>query len=43
VPVKYDNEKPVILRNIGEKTTKWHIKTPSSFQVSKCEGILEVG
>ena len=23
VPVKYNNEKPVILRNIGEKTTKW--------------------
>lgn len=43
VPVKYDNEKPVILRNIGEKTTKWQIKTPASFQVSKSEGILEVG
>lgn len=25
VPVKYNNEKPVILRNIGEKTTKWAI------------------
>ena len=23
VPVKFNNEKPVILRNIGEKTTKW--------------------
>jgi hydrocephalus-inducing protein len=43
VPVKYDNEKPVILRNIGEKTTKWQIRTPASFQVSKSEGILEVG
>ena len=43
VPVKYNNEKPVILRNIGEKTTKWQIKTPPSFQVDKSEGILEVG
>jgi len=43
VPVKYNNEKPVILRNIGEKTTKWQIKTPISFQVNKSEGILEVG
>lgn len=43
VPVKYDNEKPVILRNIGEKTTKWQIKTPASFNVTKSEGILEVG
>ena len=41
--MKYNNEKPVILRNIGEKTTKWQLKMPSSFQVSKMEGILEVG
>jgi len=43
VPVKYDTEKPVILRNIGEKTTKWQIKTSANFQVNKNEGILEVG
>ncbi len=43
VPVKFDNEKPVMIRNVGEKTTKWQIQTPASFTVSKCEGILEVG
>lgn len=31
VPVKFNNEKPVILRNIGEKTTKWSITMPPSF------------
>lgn len=43
VPVKFDNEKPVMIRNVGEKTTKWQIKTPASFTVSKSEGILELG
>jgi hydrocephalus-inducing protein len=43
VPVKFNNEKPVILRNIGEKTTKWSIAVPATFQVNKSEGILEVG
>jgi hydrocephalus-inducing protein len=43
VPVKFDNEKPVMIRNVGEKTTKWQISTPTSFTVSKSEGILEVG
>ena len=43
VPVKFDNEKPVMIRNVGEKTTKWQIETPESFTVSKSEGILEVG
>lgn len=42
VPVKHTAEKPVMVRNIGEKTTKWHIKTPNGFKVSKQEGILEV-
>ena len=27
----------------NQKTTKWQIKTPPSFQVDKSEGILEVG
>jgi hydrocephalus-inducing protein len=31
VPVKFNNEKPVILRNIGERTTKWQINMPPSF------------
>ena len=24
-PVKFNTEKPVIIRNLGEKTTKWNI------------------
>ena len=43
VPVKFNNEKPVILRNIGERTTKWQLNMPPSFKVNKSEGILEVG
>jgi hydrocephalus-inducing protein len=43
VPVKFDNEKPVMIRNVGEKNTKWQIRAPASFTVSKSEGILEVG
>ena len=43
VPVKHVTEKPAMIRNIGEKTTKWKIKVPSGFQLSKQEGILEVG
>lgn len=43
VPVKHTAEKPVMIRNIGEKTTKWHIKVPNGFKISKQEGILEVG
>jgi hydrocephalus-inducing protein len=43
VPVKHTAEKPVMIRNIGEKTTKWHLKVPEEFKVNKTEGILEVG
>ena len=35
VPVKHVAEKPVMIRNIGEKTTKWHLKVPEGFQVDK--------
>jgi hydrocephalus-inducing protein len=28
VPVKYITEKPVIIRNLGEKTSKWMLKLP---------------
>jgi len=28
VPVKHNTEKPVMIRNVGEKTTKWKIKVP---------------
>ena len=31
VPVKHTAEKPVMVRNTGEKTTKWHIKVPNGF------------
>ena len=27
-PVKYMTEKPVIIRNLGEKTTKWFLSLP---------------
>lgn len=43
VPVKHTAEKPVMIRNIGEKTTKWHIKVPNGFKINRSEGILEVG
>ena len=43
VPVKFETEKPVMIRNIGEKTTKWQINVPSGFKVDKQEGILDVG
>ncbi len=42
VPVKHTAEKPAMIRNIGEKTTKWHIKVPNGFKINKQEGILEI-
>jgi len=27
-PVKYTTEKPVIIRNLGDKTTKWQLHLP---------------
>ena len=34
-----------MMRNVGEKATKWHISLPRNFTISgnKNEGILEVG
>jgi len=43
VPVKHTAEKPIMVRNIGEKTTKWQLKVPNGFKVNKTEGILDVG
>lgn len=40
-PVKYITEKPVIIRNLGDKTTKWELKLPSGFMADKKEGVLE--
>jgi len=39
-PVKYYTEKPIIIHNKGEKTSKWEIKLPKGFEASKMEGIL---
>lgn len=43
VPVKHPTEKPVMIRNTGEKPTKWNIRVPNGFKLNKTEGILEVG
>ena len=40
-PVKYVTEKPVIIRNLGEKTTKWFLTLPQGFESDKKEGVLE--
>lgn len=42
-PVKYLSEKPVMIRNIGEKTTKWFLHMPPGFEVDRKEGLLENG
>ena len=42
-PVKYSTEKPVIIRNLGEKTTKWFLKLTSGFHCDTLEGVLECG
>ena len=40
-PVKYVTEKPVIIRNLGDKTTKWEIILEPGFSADKKEGVLE--
>jgi len=42
-PVKHQSEKPVIIRNVGEKATKWVVSVPAPFSMDKSEGFLEVG
>lgn len=42
-PVKFSTQKPVIIRNLGEKTTKWGLELPSGFSVNQKEGVLEPG
>ena len=32
-----------MIRNVGEKTTKWQLTAPAGFELNKTEGILEVG
>ena len=45
VPVKHRAEKPVMMRNVGEKATKWRVTMPKYIRMAggKYEGILEVG
>jgi hydrocephalus-inducing protein len=40
-PVKYVTEKPVIIRNLGDKTTKWELILEPGFSADKKEGVLE--
>jgi len=42
-PVKYTTEKPVIIRNLGEKATKWFLTLPQGFDSTKKEGVLDFG
>ena len=42
-PVKYTSEKPVMIRNIGEKTTKWFLTLPPPFDANIKEGVIENG
>jgi hydrocephalus-inducing protein len=42
-PVKYVTEKPVIIRNLGDKTTKWELQLEPGFSADKKEGVLEFG
>jgi len=39
-PVKFNTEKPVIIRNLGEKTTKWNLELPFGFTTNFKEGVL---
>src|SRR5687767_2571712 len=41
--VKFLSEKPVMIRNVGEKTTKWALDLPHPFNANKKEGFLEKG
>ena len=40
-PVKYCSEKPVIIRNLGDKTCKWQLKLEAPFDADLKEGVLE--
>jgi len=42
-PVKYCTEKPIVIRNVGEKTTRWFLQLPPPFDANKKEGFLEKG
>ena len=32
-----------MIRNVGEKPTKWKLKIPPPFSAEKLEGLLEIG
>ena len=42
-PVKYTTERPIVIRNVGEKATKWVVKMNPPFTAAKYEGYLEIG
>ena len=42
-PVKFCTEKPIVIRNVGEKTTRWFLQLPPPFDANKKEGVLEKG
>lgn len=42
-PVKFLTERPVMLRNAGDKPTKWSIDLHAPFNADVKEGLLEVG
>lgn len=42
-PVKHTTERPVVIRNVGEKASKWVLKMNPPFSAEKTEGFLEVG
>lgn len=42
-PVKHPTDKPVVIRNIGEKSAKWVLTVPPPFYTERSEGFLEIG
>lgn len=42
-PVKYESPKTIMVRNVGEKPTKFLLKVPPPFSTSIQDGYLEVG
>ena len=42
-PVKHATSKPIVMRNVGEKATKWVISINPPFSIDRSEGFLEIG
>jgi hydrocephalus-inducing protein len=41
-PVRYESEKTVLMRNVGDKPTRFYFKCPAPYTVSVSEGYLDV-